>query len=90
MLAGFTGWHFVVIAVVVLILFGGATRLPMFAKGLGQSIKIFKKEVEDVRGDGASKDRAQAPRDEAAPEPVYYTAEPPKESDQRTPGSRRS
>ncbi|HEY0373701.1 MAG TPA: twin-arginine translocase TatA/TatE family subunit [Amnibacterium sp.] len=84
MLAGFTGWHFVIIAVVVLILFGGATRLPMFAKGLGQSIKIFKKEVDEVRDDSKAKTR-----DEPA-EPVYYTAEPPKESDSRTPGSTRS
>jgi sec-independent protein translocase protein TatA len=83
MLAGFTGWHFVIIAVVVLILFGGATRLPMFAKGLGQSIKIFKKEVDEVRDD------SKKSRDEPA-EPVYYTAEPPKESDSRTPGSNRS
>ncbi len=55
-------WHFVIIAVVVLILFGGATRLPMFAKGLGQSIKIFKKEVDEVRDD--SKQTCQGPRDD--------------------------
>ncbi len=60
MLAGLTGWHFLIIAVVLLVLFGGATRLPMFAKGLGQSIKIFRKEVDDVREDSRDKRRAEA------------------------------
>ncbi len=46
----FTGWHLLVIALVVVVLFG-ATKLPVFAKGLGQSIKIFRKEVTDVRDD---------------------------------------
>jgi sec-independent protein translocase protein TatA len=57
MLAGLTGWHIVAIVLVVLVLFG-ATKLPVFAKGLGQSIKIFKKEVTDVQEDMA-KDRKQ-------------------------------
>lgn len=45
-----SGWHLLVIVLVVLVLFG-ATKLPVFAKGLGQSIKIFKKEIDDVRDD---------------------------------------
>ncbi|MGT2427226.1 twin-arginine translocase TatA/TatE family subunit [Amnibacterium kyonggiense] len=57
MLAGLTGWHIVAIVLVVLVLFG-ATKLPVFAKGLGQSIKIFKKEVSEVQDDMA-KDRTQ-------------------------------
>jgi sec-independent protein translocase protein TatA len=81
-------WKIVIIAVVVLILFGGATRLPMFAKGLGQSVKVFRKEMKDVSADSKS-DSAKDARDEDA-EPVYYTAEPPSDSDSRTPGSRRS
>jgi sec-independent protein translocase protein TatA len=53
----FTGWHLIAIVLVVLVLFG-ATKLPVFAKGLGQSIKIFRKEMTDVQDDIA-KDRAQ-------------------------------
>jgi sec-independent protein translocase protein TatA len=55
--AGLTGWHIVAIVLVVLVLFG-ATKLPIFAKGLGQSIKIFRKEMTDVQED-ISKDRKQ-------------------------------
>ena len=53
----FTGWHLLVIVLVVLVLFG-ATKLPVFAKGLGQSIKIFRKEMTDVQEDMA-KDRVE-------------------------------
>ena len=53
----FTGWHLIAIVLVVLVLFG-ATKLPVFAKGLGQSIKIFRKEMTDVQDDIA-KDRAE-------------------------------
>jgi sec-independent protein translocase protein TatA len=42
--AGLTGWHFLIIALVILLLFG-ATRLPALAKGVGQSMKIFKNEM---------------------------------------------
>lgn len=53
----FSGWHLLIIVLVVLVLFG-ATKLPVFAKGLGQSIKIFRKEMVDVQDDMA-KDKDQ-------------------------------
>ncbi|TFD51574.1 twin-arginine translocase TatA/TatE family subunit [Cryobacterium frigoriphilum] len=44
MLNNLTGWHFLVILVVVLLLFG-APKLPGLARSLGQSLKIFKSEI---------------------------------------------
>jgi sec-independent protein translocase protein TatA len=44
MFQGLTGIHLVIILGIVLLLFG-ATKLPALAKGLGQSINIFKKEM---------------------------------------------
>ena len=41
-------WHFVVLAVVIVLLFG-AQRLPELAKSVGQSLKIFKNEVAELR-----------------------------------------
>ena len=65
------GWpHLVIIVLVVLVLFG-ATKLPVFAKGLGQSIKIFRKEVGDVRDDI----REDRKRDDAEREPVTTPAD---------------
>ena len=63
------GWpHLVVIVLVVLVLFG-ASKLPVFAKGLGQSIKIFRKEMTDVKDDIAS-DKAQRSDEHLDREPV--------------------
>lgn len=46
MLSNLTGWHFLIILVVVLLLFG-ATKLPVLARSLGQSAKIFKNEIKN-------------------------------------------
>lgn len=54
-LQNITGWHALVILVVVVLLFGAA-KLPALAKSVGQSMKIFKNEIK--------------PTATAAPEPV--------------------
>lgn len=60
------GWpHLLIILAVILLLFG-ATRLPALSRSLGQSIKIFRKEVKDdattptgaAKGDGTLKNSA--------------------------------
>lgn len=53
------GWELVLIVLVILLLFG-AKKLPEFARGTGQALRIFKAETKGLRDD-----------DEAtAPEPV--------------------
>jgi sec-independent protein translocase protein TatA len=54
----------IVLLLVVLLLFG-ANRLPGLAKSVGQSLKIFKSEVKDLRTD----DAAPAP-EQPAPNPT--------------------
>ncbi|TFV99133.1 twin-arginine translocase TatA/TatE family subunit [Leifsonia flava] len=44
MLQNLTGWHFLIILVIILLLFG-APKLPALARSLGQSMKILKTEV---------------------------------------------
>ncbi|MFT3715164.1 MAG: Sec-independent protein translocase subunit TatA [Gordonia sp. (in: high G+C Gram-positive bacteria)] len=51
-------WHWIVIIVVLVLLFGSA-KLPQMARGLGQSLRIFKSEVSEMTGD----------KDKAAPVP---------------------
>lgn len=41
----------IIIVVVVIVLIFGAPKLPMMAKNLGKSMKIFKSEVKDLRSD---------------------------------------
>ncbi len=43
-------WHWIVVIAIVLLLFG-STRLPGLAKSVGQSMKIFRKEIKDLRDD---------------------------------------
>lgn len=50
-------WHWIVLLVVVLLLFG-SSRLPGLAKSVGQSMKIFKKEVSELRDDKSDKSGA--------------------------------
>lgn len=57
----------IIILVIMLVLFGGA-KLPSLAKGLGQSIKEFKK---------ASKDEPEAPAAQPATTEVKKTEVPP-------------
>ncbi|OIH95257.1 twin-arginine translocase TatA/TatE family subunit [Curtobacterium sp. MCBA15_001] len=54
MLGNLTGLHLLIILGIVILLFG-ATKLPALAKGLGQSINIFKKEMDtdDKKAKGA-------------------------------------
>ncbi|MET3923735.1 Sec-independent protein translocase subunit TatA [Arthrobacter sp. UYEF20] len=45
------GWHLIIIIVLVLVLFA-APRLPGMARSLGQSMRIFKSEVSEMKKDG--------------------------------------
>ena len=75
MLGNLTGWHLLIVAGVVVLLFGAA-KLPVFSKNLGQSIKIFRREIHDVQDE-----RRNEARSEAEKMPVY-TDEPPAVSDE--------
>ncbi|HZS07337.1 MAG TPA: twin-arginine translocase TatA/TatE family subunit [Blastocatellia bacterium] len=57
LLIGFGGQELVIILVILLLLFGG-TRLPQLAKGLGESVKNFKKAVNEDKDEGEDKTKA--------------------------------
>jgi sec-independent protein translocase protein TatA len=44
-------WHIVVLIIVLILVFGAGT-LPDIARSIGQSLKVFKKEVSELREDG--------------------------------------
>jgi sec-independent protein translocase protein TatA len=71
MLGELSPWHLLILAAVVLILFG-AKKLPDSARSLGRAMRIFKAETSGLRGDGTTDD-SQA---QAAP-PAQLT--PPKD-----------
>jgi sec-independent protein translocase protein TatA len=47
-MGGLQGWHLVIIIVLALLLFG-APKLPGLARSLGQSLRIFKSEVKQMK-----------------------------------------
>lgn len=58
-MAGLRGWEWLIILVIVLLLWG-APKLPGLAKSMGESIRLFRKEVKsnDSKGN-ASKSETQ-------------------------------
>ena len=71
-------WELLIILVVVLLIFG-PRRLPEMAKGLGQSVREFRKGIRDIRNDfeegdaksdAASKSAAPPAQPAAPTEPV--------------------
>ena len=46
----FSGWHLLLILAVILLLFGAA-KLPALAKSIGQSARVFKGEIKDLKKD---------------------------------------
>lgn len=64
----------IIIGVVLVLLFG-ATRLPQTAKGLGQALKIFKKEIRDEdKQPAAEVPPAQTTTEQAATAPAAQAA----------------
>jgi len=54
----FTPTHIVVLLVLVLLVFG-SSKLPDIARSVGQSMKVFKKEVKELRDDDSTDPPAQ-------------------------------
>ncbi|MGX5680521.1 Sec-independent protein translocase subunit TatA [Schumannella luteola] len=78
MLGNLTGWHLVVILLIVLLLFG-APKLPGLARSIGQSMRIFRSEVKTMKDENGDETVVEdtAADAEAAP-PVKTTKSAPK------------
>lgn len=84
MLNGF-GWpHLLIIAVLIIVLFG-AKRLPDAARGIGKSMRIFKAETRGLQDDEQAQNNAQqqppqqqiaAPQQQYAQQQQQYTSAP--------------
>ncbi|OUM42486.1 Sec-independent protein translocase subunit TatA [Arthrobacter sedimenti] len=54
------GWHIVIIIVLAIVLFG-APKLPGLARSLGQSLRIFKSEVKQMKDENNTPDAGTDP-----------------------------
>ncbi len=68
----FTGWHALIILLVILLLFG-APKLPALARSLGQSMKILKNEVRSDDDGADSTDGTATPEAPASSTPASGT-----------------
>ncbi|MFG6445744.1 twin-arginine translocase TatA/TatE family subunit [Microbacterium sp. P06] len=50
MFQGLTGWHLLIVLAVILLLFGAA-KLPALAKSMGQSARVFRSEIKEMKKD---------------------------------------
>jgi len=71
MLRNLEGWHIIVIAAVVILLFG-TKKLPDAARGIGRSLRIFKSEMKSMQDDDATT-TTTATATPAAPAPLPPT-----------------
>lgn len=70
MLGELSPWHLLILAAVVLVLFG-AKKLPDSARALGRSMRIFKAETSGLRdGEKADDGQAQAAQSQSGPAQV--------------------
>jgi sec-independent protein translocase protein TatA len=68
MLKGLEGWHLIVIAVVVLVIWGGP-KLPGVAKNLGESMRVFRKEMRTMNDEKAADKKAKSTSESAETKP---------------------
>ena len=55
-------WAIIILVLLVVLLFG-AGKLPGLARNVGKSMRIFKSEVEELRGDDADEDEDEVDRE---------------------------
>ena len=76
-------WAWIIIAVVLLILFGGK-KLPDAARGLGRSMRIFKSEMDEMKTEGDSKTAAPKPQAQVTEQPIDVQTVQPSEADHKS------
>ncbi len=81
MFGNLTGWHLLVVLAVILLLFGAA-KLPALAKSMGQSARVFKSEMKEMkRDDEIAAQPSEAPRPTDAGTAPTVAPEPRRSND---------
>lgn len=64
----FSVWHWLIVLVVVLVLFGGGGKIPRLMKDMGKGINAFKKGLKEEKADDAETE--EEPKTIAKDEPA--------------------
>jgi sec-independent protein translocase protein TatA len=78
-MAGLTGWHLLVLVLVILLLFGAA-KLPALAKSMGQSARLFKGEMKAMKDDDGKTDQTSVDVTKSSPTVDQNAAAPRSDS----------
>ncbi len=70
----FSVWHWLIVLVVVLVLFGGGGKIPKLMRDMGQGVNAFKKGLKEEDKDKAKAEATSEPKKVAESEPVETTA----------------
>jgi sec-independent protein translocase protein TatA len=68
----FSVWHWLIVLVVVLVLFGGGGKIPKLMRDMGQGVNAFKKGLKEE--DKAKAEAPSEPKKVAESEPAETTA----------------
>ncbi len=66
---GLEGWHIIILAIVILLLFGWK-KMPDMARSFGRSARILKSEMGEMKDDKKSQGSGQTVKGEAAGAPT--------------------
>ncbi len=70
----FSVWHWLIVLVVVLVLFGGGGKIPKLMRDMGQGVNAFKKGLKEEDKDKAKPEATSEPKKVAESEPAETTA----------------
>ena len=82
----FSVWHWLIVLVVVLVLFGGGGKSPKLMRDMGQGVNAFKKGLKEEDKDKAKADAASEAKTVAEATPAETTAARAEEKDAATSG----
>jgi sec-independent protein translocase protein TatA len=82
----FSVWHWLIVLVVVLVLFGGGGKIPKLMRDMGQGVNAFKKGLKEEDKDKAKADAASEAKKVAEATPAETTAARAEEKDAATSG----
>ena len=70
----FSVWHWFIVLVVVLVLFGGGGKIPKLMRDMGQGVNAFKKGLKEEDKGTAKAEATSEPKKVAESEPAETTA----------------
>jgi len=71
----FSIWHWLIVLLVVLVLFGGGGKIPKLMRDMGKGINAFKKGLKEDKDEGAAEAEDHTPIEGKGPTAASATAQ---------------